>query len=74
MAVLCSFILVQHPVYTGLNFSPLLANDARERLMKQELEFCQVFQQCKLPPCRALAGCLLPRSIISPLLIHEMMK
>ena len=63
MVVLCSFILVQHRVYTGLNFTPLLGNDAREHLMKQELEsLCQASQQCKLPLCCALTGCLLPRS------------
>lgn len=74
MVVLCSFILAQHPVYTGLNFTPLLANDAREHLMKQELEFCQVSQQRKLPLCHALASCLLSRSVINPLITHEVMK
>lgn len=75
VVVLCSFILVPHPVYTGLNFTLLLGNEGREHLMKQELEsLCQVSQQGKLPLCHAICGCLLSCSVVDPLIIHEMMK
>lgn len=75
MVVLCSFILVQHPAYSGLNFTPLLGNDAREHLMNQEPEsLCQVSQQCKLPLCCALDVCLLSHSVVNPFIICEMMK
>lgn len=65
VVVLCS--LVEHPIYSALNFTPFWGNGARELLMKQEPEsLCQVSHQCKLPFCYALAGCLLSYSVINP--------